>query len=123
MIGFLFSCIIFVVIGLFSVWWGKKAIRERRMSNSLKSTLVTGVSEISGDRAVRTGKLLVVIGIVIAALAAIVLVIGIAIAIFAALFEPAIPGQDRRDQIRNSRQRTQMEPKSSIIIPRLFSRF
>ncbi|MEM7454334.1 MAG: SHD1 domain-containing protein [Planctomycetota bacterium] len=55
-----------VAAGIFVIWRGKVAIRDRYITNSAKSALFTGVTHHEGEQAVRSGKILVVMGYIMA---------------------------------------------------------
>ena len=62
MIGFAIFSIFMIAIGFLAIYRGKEAIRTKRMSNSAKSALVTGITELKGESAVRMGKVSVWLG-------------------------------------------------------------
>ena len=68
MIGFLFVMLCFIGIGFLAIYRGKDGIKNRRMSNSAKSALFTGITEIKGEQAVAMGKVSIGLGYVFIAI-------------------------------------------------------
>lgn len=77
MLHFYLTTIFFCCIGLYMIWRGRAAIRDKFMSNGLKSTLVTGITHVDGKKAVLAGKFYVIIGSIIVAGSVLVLMGGI----------------------------------------------
>lgn len=78
MIGtILFGGLLLLVAGAFGIYRGKVVISTKQVSNSLKSSLVTGVKGYQGKAAVKMGKRLVLLGWCLAGLGAILLVLGV----------------------------------------------
>ena len=72
-----FGGLLSLVAGAFGIYRGKVAISTKQVSNSLKSSLVTGVKGYQGKAAVKMGKRLVILGWCLAGLGAILLVLGV----------------------------------------------
>ena len=73
----LFGGVLLLAAGAFSIFRGKIAIEKKQVSNSLKSSLITGVSGYKGKAAVRVGKRLVILGWCLVGVGAVLLMFGI----------------------------------------------
>ena len=77
MAHFYLTTIFFLCIGLYMLWRGRVAVRDKFMANSLKSRLVTGITHVEGKHAVLAGKFFIVFGSIVTVGAVLVLMGGI----------------------------------------------